>query len=270
MTNKKIGIIGCGNMGEALIRGMLAEKLAAPGDILISDKSNEREDCIKSKFNVNAADSGRALVINSDVIILAVKPRDIGQLLQGLADMFKPGQLMVSIVAGITTVNIQRLINAKLNLVRVMPNSPALINQAISAVYYGPGIKEADKAIVGSIFNCLGEVVEVEESLMDGVTAISGSGPAYFFLLIKYLIAMGIKFGLTEKIAARLALQTALGSARMALEVEEDIDVLIKKVTSKGGTTEAALKVFEEMKIKEIYSKAVEAARSRAGELFGG
>ena len=151
-----------------------------------------------------------------------------------------------------------------------MPNSPALINQAISAVYYGPGIKKADKAIVGSIFNCLGEVVEVEESLMDGVTAISGSGPAYFFLLIKYLIAIGIKFGLTEKIAARLALQTALGSARMALEVEEDIDVLIKKVTSKGGTTEAALKVFEKMKIEEIYSKAIEAARNRAGELFRG
>ncbi|MEA3328992.1 MAG: pyrroline-5-carboxylate reductase [Candidatus Omnitrophota bacterium] len=270
MIGKKIGVIGCGNMGRALVKGLLARNLVAKQDVLIADQVNEQRDHLKSESGVLGSQSNKALVAESQIVILAVKPRDIKRVLEELAGLFKPNQIVISIAAGITISYLARFVTSKVGLARVMPNSPALINQAVSAVCYSPALKDADKEMVRAIFGSLGEVVEIEESLMDTVTAISGSGPAYFFLLIKYLAEIGVEFGLTRQIADRLALQTALGSSRMAVEAGGDVDGLINKVASKGGTTQAALKVFKEMKLKQIYLRAVQAARTKARELSGG
>ena len=269
MISKKIGIIGCGNMGQALVKGILAKNLAAKQNILIADRNNERRDHLESESGVISSRSNKALAAESEIVILAVKPRDIEQVLEELVGLFKPGQIVISIAAGITIGYLAQTITSKVGLARVMPNSPALINQAVSAVCYSPALKDIEREIVKSIFGSLGEVVEIEESLMDAVTAISGSGPVYFFLLIKYLAEIGVKFGLSKQTADRLVLQTALGSSRMAVEAGGDIDGLINKVVSRGGTTEAALKVFKEMKLEQIYLKAVQAARTKARELSG-
>ncbi len=270
MLNKKIGVIGCGNMGQALIKGILESKLVAKKDLMGYDVIAERRAYIKETFGIRVADSNPDLIASSEVVILAVKPRQIDELLVEVSRAFGPTHLVISIVAGITARHIEGFIKAKVPLVRVMPNTPALIGSGISAIAPGSHCKANDKEVARSIFQAVGEVVEVEERLMDAVTAISGSGPAYFFYLIESLIKCGMKYGLTEEVARKLANQTALGSARMVVQTGEDPKVLREKVTSRGGTTEAAFGVFDRAKLGEIYSEAVDAAVKRSRELSGG
>lgn len=268
--NKRIGIIGCGNMGQALIKGVLESKLVAKGDLTGYDVIAERSGYVKETFVIRVADSNPDLIARSEVIILAVKPQQLDGLLVEVSRAFGPTQLLISVVAGITTRHIEGLIKAKVPLVRAMPNTPALIGAGISAIAPGSHCKPNDKEVARSIFQAVGEVVEVEEELMDVVTAISGSGPAYFFYLIESLVKCGMRHGLSEEVARKLANQTALGSARMVVQTQEGPEVLREKVTSRGGTTEAAFGVFDRAKLDKIYSEAVDAAVKRSRELSGG
>lgn len=270
MLNKKIGIIGCGNMGEALTKGILESKLVDKKDLMGYDVIAERRDHIRERFGIRVAGSNPDLIASSSVVILAVKPQQFDVLLVEVSRAFGPTHLVISIVAGKTTKYIEKFIKAKVPLVRVMPNTPALIEAGISAIAPGSYCRANDKEVARSIFQAVGEVVEVKEELMDIVTAISGSGPAYFFYLIESLVKCGVRHGLTEEVARKLANQTALGSARMVVQTQEDPKVLREKVTSKGGTTEAAFGVFDRVKLDQIYSEAVDAAVKRSRELSGG
>lgn len=270
MINMKIGIIGCGNMGEALIKGVLDAKLVARKDLFGYDISEERRNYINEKFAISLTSSSPELIARCDCIILAVKPQDLEGLLVEISRAFDPAQLIISIVAGVLTEHIEGFIKAKVPVVRVMPNTPALVGAGISAICTGTQVRAKDKEVAKSIFGAVGEVVEVEEELMDAVTAISGSGPAYFFFLVESLVKCGIKHGLTEEVARKLANQTALGSARMIVQSGLDPEALREMVTSKGGTTEAAFGVLDRMRLGEIYSEAVDAAIKRSKELSGG
>lgn len=257
-------------MGEALIKGILASKLVARDELIGYDLRPERRDYIKEKFGIRVASSNPELIATSDVVILAVKPQQMDELLIELSRAFDPAHLIISIVAGVTTHYIESFVKAEVAVIRVMPNTPALIGAGISAISFGSHARAKDKEVAQAIFQAIGEVVEVEEKLMDVVTAIGGSGPAYFFFLIESLTKCGIEHGLPEEVARKLANQTALGSARMVLETGEDPRVLRERVTSKGGTTEAAFGVFDRVKLGEIYSEAIDAAVKRSRELSGG
>ncbi len=270
MFDRRIGIIGCGNMGEALLKGILSRPLLSREDIIASEKNISRRDYISQKFSIKMADSAAEVLASSDMIILAVKPEDIAELLRELTTDLGLGHVLVSIAAGISTTRIEKGIGKKISVIRAMPNSPILVNQAITALAYGQYVTDNDKIAARAMFSALGEIVEVKEDLMDVVTAISGSGPAYFILVIEYLTKIGVNFGLDRKVAYKLASQTALGSARMLVKTAQAPDVLRKKVTSPGGTTEAALDVFKKMNLEQIYTEAVKAAIERSKKVSGG
>lgn len=259
-----IGIIGAGNMGEALIKGILS---AGGADIIVSDASEQRRQFLKKNYKVAVLASNEELVRQSDIVILAVKPETIDAVLSEIRAALNEKKQVISIAAGITTGHIEKRLNKKTSVIRAMPNMPALIGKGISAICSGKFTKPADKQDAIKILSSVGKVVEVEESLMNVVTAISGSGPAYFFFLIEELINAAIGQGLSEETAQELAVQTAFGAASLILETKEDPRLLRQKVTSKGGTTEAAFAVFQRAGLDDILHKAVEAAVKRSKEL---
>ena len=261
----KIGIIGCGNMGQALLAGLSAKAYTSRKNIFCCDKDKNKINSIRLRFKVSVTSSNNDLVKKSDVIILAVKPQDVNALLR---DMVSPiaGKLLISICAGISTQRLQRCLG-KVSVVRVMPNMPAQILQGISAISLGKYATTRDKKVAVSIFSCIGDVVEVEEKLMDAVTAISGSGPAYFFHLTENLIDTAKELGIPEPIAQRLAIKTALGSAMLMGQAKENPQILRGRVTSKGGTTEAAFNVFRRKGLDKILALAFKAAARRSKQL---
>jgi len=261
----RIGFIGAGNMAEALIAGLIKSKTAAPADILISDLLKPRIDELQKKYGVTPGLSNRAVISNSEAIILAVKPKDAGFVRETLT-VLRPGSFVISIMAGITTSYFENT-DAKIPLLRVMPNTPALVLAGMAAVCKGKyaTAKQLDKTKV--ILGSVGKVVEVEEKYMDAVTAISGSGPAYLFYFAEALLEAAKKTGLDEKTAKLLVENTLLGSAKMLSESTEAPSALRAKVTSPGGTTAAALEVFEKMNFKQIINEAVEAARKKSKEI---
>jgi len=261
----KIGIIGCGNMGQALIRGIIATGFTTRRNIFCCDKDRNKINSLRPKFKIRIARSNSELVKKSDVLILAVKPQDVDTAIQDMASGLE-GKLLISICAGISTRNLQKRLG-KVSVVRVMPNMPAQILQGISAISLGKYAARKDKTAAMSIFSCVGEVVEVEERLMDAVTAISGSGPAYFFYLVERLTEAAKKLGISHSLAQRLAVKTALGSAMLMNQSGQKPQDLRKRVTSKGGTTEAAFAVFRKKGLDKILSLAFKAAASRSKRL---
>ena len=261
----KIGIIGCGNMGSALIQGMLGKKFAAKRDILASDRDRKRLNLARLKFGISLAGLNSGVFKQCDVVILAVKPQDIKAAVKD-APLPLRGKLVVSICAGITTKRLEKLL-AKAAVVRVMPNMPAQIGQGISAISVGRYAKAGHKRLAKSIFSCVGEVVEIKESLMDAVTAISGSGPAYLFYLVEKLIDTAKELGIPHNIAQRLAIKTASGSTLLMNQSKAGPEVLRKQVTSKGGTTEAAFKVLKKRALGGIVRSAPFAAAKRSRQL---
>ncbi len=267
MINKKIGIIGCGNMGEAIL-DRLSNILRKSVSIMVSDFDAKRRDYIQSKYKVIAKIDNNEVVKFADVIILAVKPKDLEAVLRGeVCCGDSKGKLLISIAAGITTKYIENIIGKDIPVIRVMPNMAAAIGESISSISAGRNVTPEDMELAKEIFLTIGDVVEVDEKLVDAVTAISGSGPAYFFYMMEALIEAGCGAGLKEGVARSLVLKTALGSAKLLETLKEDPSILRSKVTSKGGTTEAAIKVFESGKLKAIIKDAVKAARARSKEL---
>lgn len=275
MKTERIGIIGAGNMGEALIRGFLHTNVAVER-LIVSDKNKKRRDYIRKKYCISVTRDNLKVVASSSIIILAVKPQDAGIVLSEIAqnpDSFQAyvsprhSPLFISIVAGLKTKDIESRFRYGVRIVRVMPNAPALIGEGVSAICLGRYAELRDYGKAESLFKAVGEVVRVEESLMDKITAISGSGPAYFFLLMKYLTDIGVRLGLTRDTAERLVNHTAQGSAKMVIETKQRPEDLMKKVASKGGTTEAALEVFARRGWEKIIEQGIRAAVRRAREL---
>ena len=275
IKDKKIGFVGAGNMGRALIKGILKKGLVESQDIIVSDLDKDKLRVI-SELGVTIARDNKGVVAESDIIILAIKPKDMGKVLkeisgplQGLSSPAsgKFPKLLISIAAGITTGYIEERLGKDVAVVRVMPNTPALIGEGITAISRGRFAGDEEERITEGIFRGVGETVKVKEELMDAVTALSGSGPAYVFAVMEGLVEAGVKEGLSPDLAQRLVNQTVLGAVRTAMETGESLSALREMVTSPGGTTEAALKVFKEKGLERILAEGVKAAVKRAKEL---
>lgn len=270
MINKKIGIIGCGNMGEAIF-SRLAGVLEKSTSIMVSEFDAKRRGYLQDKYKIIVEIDNNRVVKFADVIILAVKPKDIENVLKhevccGVSNK----KLVISIAAGITTGYIEKVIGKDIPVIRAMPNMGAIIGQAVSSLSPGSSVANNDMELAKDIFSMIGEVVEVEEKLVDAVTAVSGSGPAYFFYFMESLYEAAEELKLPGDIAKKIVLKTALGSVKLLYELKEEPDRLRKKVASKGGTTEAALKVFESKKFKKIVKDAVKEACKRSRKLSMG
>lgn len=262
-----IGFIGAGNMAEALIKGIIEAKVYQPGDIVISDVRPERLKELAGKYSITVSDSNSELVSQAEIVVLAVKPQNMADVLGEIKT--KAGdKLFISIAAGIRTEKIADVLG-DIAIVRVMPNTPALVGQGASALFAN---EKAESVLskAESIFAAVGETVLVDdESQLNAVTAISGSGPAYFFLFMEELIRVAVDLGLSLETAKKLVLQTAKGAADLAIQSSDCPEELRKKVTSPGGTTEAALKVFAENNFGKIIADAANAADERSMELSG-
>jgi pyrroline-5-carboxylate reductase len=238
---------------------------------MVSEYDSARRDYIQTKYKMIVEVDNNEVVKFADVIILAVKPKDFEVLLkQEVCCGLSEKKLLISIAAGVTTKHIEDVVGSDVPVIRAMPNMGALIGEAVTSLSRGNAASQKDIETATEIFSLIGEVVEVDEKLVDAVTAVSGSGPAYFFYIIESMIAAGVALGLDEKTAAKLVTKTALGSARLLEALKEDPAVLRKKVTSKGGTTEAAIAIFEKKKIKSIINDAIKAASKRSRELSKG
>jgi pyrroline-5-carboxylate reductase len=274
MINKKIGFIGSGNMAYSLIGGLTSTGMKGQ-NIWISDPSTEKMTPIASQFSVNMTNSNIELVQSVDIIILAVKPQQLAQVCTEIAaSVAKTRPLVISIAAGVLSKDIESWLNknqdkqSSLALVRCMPNTPALVQSGATALFANKQVSHEQKTLAESILRAAGLTLWLEnESDMDAVTALSGSGPAYFFLVIDAMEKAGIQLGLTEKTAHLLAIQTAFGASKMALESNDSPETLRKKVTSPGGTTEKAIGILQDGQLEALFAKALEGARDRSIEL---
>ncbi len=264
-----IGFIGSGNMAEALIRGIITAGVYAPQRIFISDIRPERLQELAGRYAVFTCDTNTGVVERSETVVLSVKPQVMNEALQSLTEAPVAGRLFVSIAAGVQVAKIAAVLG-DVPIIRVMPNTPALVGAGASALF----ANERAHPLLGqalSIFSAVGKAVVVpEEGLIDAVTAVSGSGPAYFFLLMEAMIETAGTLGLPPEVAKDLVLQTAKGAGLLAVEADEKGEspaVLRRKVTSPHGTTEAALKVFAAHGFHRLVADALTAARDRSREL---
>ncbi|MCD4830610.1 MAG: pyrroline-5-carboxylate reductase [Anaerohalosphaeraceae bacterium] len=267
----KIGFIGAGNMTEAIIKSVINAKVFAPSDIFISDINSERLNLLSKNYGLSMSADNCKLSEASDIIVLSVKPQNMSKVLDEIKPSVRQNSLVISIAAGVTIKKIAETLG-DLAIVRVMPNTPAFIGEGAAGIYAN---KKAEAKIndVSNIFSALGEVVVVKsEGLIDAVTAVSGSGPAYFFLLAEEMIKAAMELGLNEKTAKQLVLQTAKGAALLAEaagKAGQNLQQLRQNVTSPGGTTAAAIETFEQNGFARIVSDAVKAAAKRSKELSG-
>jgi len=264
---KKIAMIGAGKMGGGLLEGILSRKLIAPEAITVYDKVAGRLEELKAAYGINLAADNRAALGGADVVILGVKPQNMREVLEEIRDALEENQLVVSIAAGISTAFIEEALEKKIRLVRVMPNMPALIGYGATALARGRYATDEDITVALQIFDAVGISVVVTEDLMDAVTGLSGSGPAYGFMMIEALSDAGVLMGLPRDTALKLASQTMLGAAMLCLQGQKHPAALKDMVTSPGGTTIAGLKVLEEGKFRATLMQAVEAAALRSKAL---
>lgn len=267
LFKRKIAFIGAGNMGEALLGGLLKSELTLPENILASDVRPERLEEVKKKWGVGVTTDNRQAVEFADVVVLCVKPQALREVLEEIRDVVREEQLLISIVAGITTRTIGRFIGKKNPIIRVMPNIPAVVDEAASALCVGEFVDQIHKDIAVTMLSAVGEVEWVPEDLMDVVTGLSGSGPAYIYMVIEALTDGGVLMGLPRNIATRLATQTVLGSAKLVRETDIHPAVLKDQVTTPGGTTILAIKELEESGLRPMLIRAVETATKRSREL---
>jgi pyrroline-5-carboxylate reductase len=266
-----IGFIGSGNMAEALIKGIITARLYKPANIFISDIRPERLKQLARKYKVKPAKNNSELAGKADIVVLSVKPQNMTDALESIKDAVSSKKLVISIAAGVKTSRIADVLRG-VAIIRAMPNTPALVGEGASALFANDKAKPMLKK-AKAIFSAVGQTVVVDnEDLIDAVTAVSGSGPAYYFLLMEEMIKTAVRLGLPEKVAKDLVLQTAKGAALLAVEADsrgEGPAQLRQKVTSPGGTTEAALKVLAEGKFGLLIEAAVKKARDRNRELSG-
>jgi pyrroline-5-carboxylate reductase len=265
-TDKKIAFLGAGRMAEALIGGLLVSNACRPADIWTTDPLVARCEAMKAQFDVRIGTANQPAAEWADAVVLAVKPQVLAEVSSDVSS-YLDGKLVVSIAAGISIERIRRLLPSARAIVRAMPNTPALVREGVTAVASGPGCSDEDGAFAKGLFEAVGRVVEVEERLMDAVTGLSGSGPAYVFTAIEALADGGVKMGLPRRTAELLAAQTILGAARLVMERSEHPAQLRDQVASPGGTTIAGLHQLEQNGFRATLMAAVEAATKRSKEL---
>ncbi|MDI6892116.1 MAG: pyrroline-5-carboxylate reductase [Actinomycetota bacterium] len=265
----RLALIGAGQMGEALLKGILQSGALKPDGVVVSDVRKERLAQIKADYGVNIASDNVAAVKGADAILLAVKPQQLDEVLNEIADHLGESQVLISIAAGVSTKHIYDGVKKSLPVIRVMPNSPALVGASISVVSPGKHATREATELAAGIFSSVGEVVQLDEKFQNATTALSGSGPAYFYLFVEALIEAGIKAGLARDVATKLVVETMIGAGTMLKKTGKHPALLKDMVTSPGGTTIAALEVFEEAGFRAGVFRAIEAAMKRAKELGG-
>lgn len=268
MTDTTLAFIGGGNMAGSLIGGLITDGWD-PARIRVADTSTQRLEQLSQQFPIKTTTSNTDAAGQADIILLAIKPQVIKSVAQELADIVAQQQpLVISIAAGIPASALGNWLGKSTAIVRAMPNTPAMVQSGAAALYANASVSEDQRSIAESILRAVGIVIWVDdEAQMDAVTALSGSGPAYFFLFMEALQLAGQELGLPKDTARLLALQTAFGAAKMALESNEDAATLRHQVTSPGGTTEHAIRTFQEGALEALVSKALLAAATRSREL---
>ena len=268
MAEVKIGFIGAGAMAEALISGLIASGKLSQDEIIASDISEGRRNLLNEEYEIKVTDDNLQVIKESNYIFLAVKPQIIDEVLAEVSDSITEIQKVVSIAAGVSTIKIEEAIEAKqVPVVRVMPNTPALVNEGAIAYALGSYAKDELGIEIESLLSPIGSVVQVKEKLMDAVTGLSGSGPAYILLVLEALVAGGVKMGLAQKEAKELAIQTLLGTAKLAAESDQHLAALRDQVTSPAGTTAEGLYELEKNGVRTGLIEAVIAATERSKEL---
>lgn len=270
LKGKKVGFIGSGNMGEALIKGLIAASVVPSEAICASDVRLERLKELDRLYGIQLAPDNVEIVRQADVVILAVKPQILGGVLAEIAHAVTKRKLLISIAAGVSTQRLREGLGKDARLIRVMPNTPALVLEGVTAIAKADGLEPDDLDIAGEIFSAVGRVVMLDESLMDAVTGLSGSGPAYVALVIESLADGGVKMGLDRITAMTLATQTVLGAAKLLQETGLHPGALKDMVSSPGGTSIAGIAALEEGGIRTTFIKAVERATARSKELGRG
>ncbi len=265
-----VGFLGAGKMGEALARGIVGAKLAPPSRIVMSDCDEGRLACVANALKVRTLGENAALAQASDVLIVALKPGVVRQVLPGLAKAIGTGKLVVSIAAGVRLAELEGMLAPGARVVRVMPNTPCLVGCGASAYSLGAAATAADGELVRELLSSVGICIEVPEALLDAVTGLSGSGPAFVALVIEALADGGVLAGLPRETALRLAAQTVLGTARLILDGGKQPADVKDMVASPGGTTIEGLKVLEEKRLRAALIQAVEAAARKSKELGRG
>ena len=268
MNEHTIAFIGGGNMARSLIGGLIADG-TDPATLRVTDIDAARLDELAATFGVVTAADNAAAAADADVVVLAVKPQTLRGVAEGLRETLQARRpLVISIAAGIREADISRWLGGGLPVVRTMPNTPALVRSGATGLYANDVVSEAQRGLAESILRAVGIALWLDdEGQLDAVTALSGSGPAYFFLVMEAIQEAGAALGLPPETARLLTLETALGAARMALESEEEAATLRRRVTSPGGTTEAALGVLEHGGLRTLFADALTAARDRSREL---
>lgn len=255
----KLGFIGAGAMAEAIMKGIFKANLYRPAEILISDINKTRLEDLKLDLGVKTTSQNLKVIVECPIIILAVKPGLVSEVLLAVKESFIEGKLLISIAAGINTDFLEKIIG-EISVIRVMPNTPALVGAGMSALAAGQYVKKQQMDLANNIFAAVGETVIVEEKLINAVTGISGSGPAYVYQFIEALADGGVQMGLSRDIAYQLASQTMIGAGKMVLETGLHPGYLKDMVTSPGGTTIRAISVLEKAGIRGTLMEAVEAA----------
>jgi pyrroline-5-carboxylate reductase len=261
-------ILGAGVMGETLLSGLVRAGRRVD-NLLVGEKRAERARELEDRYGVAVVSNVEA-ARTSDTIALVVKPQDMGDVLEEIAPVLRPGQLLVSLAAGITTAFIESRVPEGIAVVRVMPNTPALVDEGMAAISPGSHCSEADLAEAEALMGSVGKVLRIPERQQDAVTAISGSGPAYIFFVVESMIEAGVHLGLPRATATDLVIQTVVGSAKMLRETGTHPTVLREQVTSPAGTTAAALRELEIHRVRAAFLAAMEAARDRSRELARG
>lgn len=264
---KKIAFLGGGNMATAMIQGLLARGTVAKEELFVTEPVEAQRSSLETRFDIRTGTDNRSAVADADVIVLAVKPQVVTHVLVDIRDSVRPGTLVISIAAGVPIETLQAGLPAGTHVVRTMPNTPALVGHGATGLAPGRTATEENLALAKTLFDSIGISVVVPEHLLDAVTGLSGSGPAYVFLFIEALADGGVRSGLPRDAALRLAAQTVLGSARMVLETGKHPGELKDMVTSPGGTTIAGVHALENAGFRGATIDAVKAASDRSAEL---
>ena len=262
--NKTIGFVGCGNMGSAILSGLLRNHIAQPKQIFVYDSARSKLESVSRKFRVNPTKSNVDLIHRAQIILLAVKPQDLSFVAREMRDVLRSGQTVISILAGMPIPKLKRSFGNHVVVVRAMPNLGAQVGEAVTAL---TGSNKSALRLAETIFLGCGKTIRLPEKYFDLVTAVSGSGPAYFFLMMELLAQVARRGGISEKSARTLAVQTALGAGKLSQASPYSPETLRKMVTSKKGTTEAALKMLERKEFGKIFHLGLHAAARRSREL---
>jgi pyrroline-5-carboxylate reductase len=270
MPERKIAILGGGRIGEALLSGLLSSGWRTADEIAVGDRGADRVDELRERYGVEASTENAAAVAGAGLVVVAVKPQDIDALLGDIGGLLTPEQTVVSIAAAIPTRHIEDRIAEDVPVVRAMPNSPATVHEGMAGICAGAHAGDTHLALAEDALSHLGRVVRVPESWMDAITAVSGSGPAYFALLAEAMIEAGILLGLPRELSTTLVVQTMFGTAKQLRDEKMHPVELRESVTSPGGTTIAAIRELEQAGVRAAFLNAIQAAMDRARELAEG